>query len=191
MKNWRESAMELFYLEAPVIQRATVWGKAVAGGIRCFFEDVYSGGLQLIYLCKIWPNKNVSGATKAFTMVSVITSGFCSLVGPLAARYHYYMLSDAAKSAEDNYRYMGTLRAEYIEQINPDNEGNRIKLDKASTVEDMIERPRAHVPLVIASVIYWSSANCGVLLFRLGVWRSIACVGVVILQPRHVMLPCN
>jgi len=98
----KKRADESFTGEAPIIQRAAVLGKAVAGGIRCFFEDLYSGGLQLIYLCKIWHNKDVTGAAKAFTMVSVITSGLCSLAGPLAALFQYYMLSDAAKAAEGN-----------------------------------------------------------------------------------------
>ena len=65
-------------------------------------DIVNGGGLQLIYLCKIWHNKDVTGAAKAFTMVSVITSGLCSLAGPLAALFQYYMLSDAAKAAEGN-----------------------------------------------------------------------------------------
>jgi len=33
-----------------------------------------------------------------------------------------------------------------------------IDFSDLSTVEDMIERPRAHIPLVIVSVMYWSSA---------------------------------
>jgi len=56
-------------------------GKVIAGGIRCFFEDILSGGCQMIYLCKGW--KHIGLGSKIFTLASIGAGLALSMAGPL------------------------------------------------------------------------------------------------------------
>ncbi|CAK0882604.1 unnamed protein product [Prorocentrum cordatum] len=62
-------------------KRLVVFAKMVAGFVRFFFEDVCSGGCQLIYLCKLW--KTLTWGARAFTILSVAAGVMTSLMGPL------------------------------------------------------------------------------------------------------------
>lgn len=64
-------------------KRMISMAKGIAGLIRFLSEDVYNGICQLIYLCKIWHEEQVTSGSKAFVIASVTTGVLCSLLGPL------------------------------------------------------------------------------------------------------------
>lgn len=85
-------------------KRFVVFAKMVAGFVRFFFEDVCSGGCQLIYLCKLW--KTLTWGARAFTMLSVASGVMTSLMGPLrewcSLREINASLRDARQQPESN-----------------------------------------------------------------------------------------
>mmetsp|Transcript_79788 Transcript_79788/g.207428 ORF Transcript_79788/g.207428 Transcript_79788/m.207428 type:complete len:486 (-) Transcript_79788:123-1580(-) len=66
---------------ALAMQRLLSVSKLAASMTRVLFEDVYHGGIQAIYLCKVW--KVATFSTKAFTLGSIAAGVMASLAGPI------------------------------------------------------------------------------------------------------------
>ena len=142
------------------------YGTMLAGFVRLFAEDMLNGSCQMIYLCKIWRDPEVSSTSKMFTVASVGAGLLASSLAPIQDYSRLREVRDEERLAHERYVHMksaprseiGVLRAAANDMDNYFADLSGISVRRALT------NPYSHKAswimhrsLVFSALVFWGS----------------------------------
>lgn len=143
-------------------------GRRMAGFVRLFAEDMLNGSCQMIYLCKIWRDPEVSSESKMFTVASVGAGLLASSLAPIQDYSRLREVRDEQRLARESYGHIQStprFNSEMSVLRNATNDMDNYLADLSDiSVRRALTNPKSHKAswimhrsLVFSALLFWGS----------------------------------